>query len=81
MNLEQQIGSYATGKSWDEMLENGEIRQPYQALMRAMGQLPIDELLKKELYASELFMNQGITFTVYSDNAGIERIFPFDIIH
>ncbi len=25
-------------------------------------------------------MNQGITFTVYSDNAGIERIFPFDII-
>ncbi len=25
-------------------------------------------------------MNQGITFTVYADNAGIERIFPFDII-
>ncbi|MDW8850699.1 circularly permuted type 2 ATP-grasp protein [Flavobacterium sp. MMLR14_040] len=26
-------------------------------------------------------MNQGITFTVYSDDAnGIERIFPFDII-
>ncbi len=25
-------------------------------------------------------MNQGITFTVYSDNKGIERIFPFDII-
>ena len=25
-------------------------------------------------------MNQGITFTVYNDDAGIERIFPFDII-
>jgi uncharacterized circularly permuted ATP-grasp superfamily protein len=26
-------------------------------------------------------MNQGITFTVYSDEEqGIERIFPFDII-
>ena len=25
-------------------------------------------------------MNQGITFTVYSDDEGIERIFPFDII-
>jgi uncharacterized circularly permuted ATP-grasp superfamily protein len=25
-------------------------------------------------------MSQGITFTVYSDNEGIERIFPFDII-
>ena len=25
-------------------------------------------------------MSQGITFTVYSENEGIERIFPFDII-
>lgn len=25
-------------------------------------------------------MNQGITFTVYSDNKGIEHIFPFDVI-
>ena len=32
------------------------------------------------MQASELFMSQGITFTVYSDDAGIERIFPFDII-
>ena len=37
-------------------------------------------LQQKEKLASELFMNQGITFTVYNDNAGIERIFPFDII-
>ncbi len=80
MNLEQLIGSYTTGKSWDEMLEGKDIRAPYQALMTSMGQMPLDELLRKEQYASELFMNQGITFTVYSDNAGIERIFPFDII-
>ena len=80
MNLEQLIGSYTTGKSWDEMLESKVIRAPYQALMTSMGQMPLDELLRKEQYASELFMNQGITFTVYSDNAGIERIFPFDII-
>lgn len=62
------------------MLEGKVIRAPYQALMTSMGQMPLDELLRKEQYASELFMNQGITFTVYSDNAGIERIFPFDII-
>ena len=48
MNLEQLIGSYTTGKSWDEMLEGGEIRQPYQALMKAMGQMSVDELQKKE---------------------------------
>ena len=30
---------------------------------------------QKDRLAGELFLNQGITFTVYSDNAGIERIF------
>ena len=40
----------------------------------------MNSLHAKEKLAGELFMNQGITFTVYSDNAGIERIFPFDII-
>jgi uncharacterized circularly permuted ATP-grasp superfamily protein len=37
-------------------------------------------LLQKHKLAAELFMSQGITFTVYSENEGIERIFPFDII-
>ena len=45
-----------------------------------MSYLAVETLQQKDLLAGELFMNQGITFTVYSDNAGIERIFPFDII-
>ena len=27
-----------------------------------------------------LFRNQGITFTVYSDTRGVEKIFPFDLV-
>jgi len=42
--------------------------------------LSTEVLLQKDKQAGELFMNQGITFTVYSDDAGIEKIFPFDII-
>ncbi|MBK5271543.1 MAG: circularly permuted type 2 ATP-grasp protein, partial [Bacteroidia bacterium] len=42
--------------------------------------LPDGMLQQKDILASELFMTQGITFTVYADDAGIERIFPFDII-
>ena len=42
--------------------------------------IPLEALQQKDKLASELFMNQGITFTVYSDDAGIEKIFPFDII-
>jgi uncharacterized circularly permuted ATP-grasp superfamily protein len=65
---------------WDEMCDTGEIREHYQKVFSALQQLDVSTLQQKDLLASELFMNQGITFTVYSDNAGIERIFPFDII-
>ena len=46
----------------------------------ALRSAEVELLNQKDRLAGELFMNQGITFTVYSDNAGIERIFPFDII-
>jgi uncharacterized circularly permuted ATP-grasp superfamily protein len=67
---------------WDEMAQNteGAFRQHYAAVVQAMSQLPTTALHRKEELAKELFMNQGITFTVYFENEGIERIFPFDII-
>ncbi len=65
---------------WDEMCDAAQIRQQYAKVFEALQQLDTAALQQKDRIASELFMNQGITFTVYSDNAGIERIFPFDII-
>lgn len=66
---------------WDEMREaNGHFRPHYQSVVEGMGMLSAPELARKEQLARELFMNQGITFTVYFENEGIERIFPFDII-
>jgi uncharacterized circularly permuted ATP-grasp superfamily protein len=65
---------------WDEMSTGQNIRQQYQKLYEAICPSDTDTLFQKEQLANELFMNQGITFTVYSDNAGIERIFPFDIL-
>ncbi len=49
-------------------------------LYRHLQQVDLSAMQNKDKLAGELFMNQGITFTVYADNAGIERIFPFDII-
>lgn len=66
--------------SWDEMCDGTGIRQPYQQVFQALNQLSPATLADKDKLAGELFLNQGITFTVYSDNEGIERIFPFDII-
>ncbi len=65
---------------WDEMKNFESIRQQYHTIFDAVSKLKLDDLLQKDKLASELFMSQGITFTVYSDNEGIERIFPFDII-
>ncbi len=67
---------------WDEMATNteGACRQHYEGVVKALSQLPLTALTRKEELARELFMNQGITFTVYFENEGIERIFPFDII-
>jgi uncharacterized circularly permuted ATP-grasp superfamily protein len=56
------------------------IRAQYCKVAEALQQFDVTALHQKDRIASELFMNQGITFTVYSDNAGIERIFPFDVI-
>src|SRR5688572_4353351 len=70
---------YAAG-IWDEMSDQRQIREQYSKVIATLKQFNISELQQKDRLAGELFMNQGITFTVYSDNAGIERIFPFDII-
>jgi uncharacterized circularly permuted ATP-grasp superfamily protein len=66
--------------TWDEMRGEKSIREQYDKLFNTLQHLHTNALLDKDKLASELFMNQGITFTVYSDNAGIERIFPYDII-
>ena len=66
--------------TWDEMYAVEGIRSQYQKVFASLQQMGIPALQQKDRLASELFMNQGITFTVYSDNEGIERIFPFDII-
>ena len=66
--------------TWDEMCSDKSIRSQYSQVFEDISQLPDEVLQQKDKLAGELFMNQGITFTVYSDDAGIERIFPFDII-
>ena len=66
--------------TWDEMCQGDSIRRQYSRVFDEIKDLPTDLLQQKVQLAGDLFMNQGITFTVYSDDAGIEKIFPFDII-
>lgn len=81
MSLQALLNEYTCPSGiWDEMCDNGKIRSHYNKMVNSFGQLDIPALQQKDFLAGELFMNQGVTFTVYSDNKGIERIFPFDII-
>lgn len=81
MNSDNLLSQYNCAEGiWDEMCTQESIRQQYKNVFETLKHLHITDLQQKDKLAGELFMNQGITFTVYSDNAGIERIFPFDII-
>ena len=66
---------------WDEMFSSKGVRNSYRNVLHTLQNLSPENIEQKQKQASDFFMNQGITFTVYSDdNQGIERIFPFDII-
>jgi len=65
---------------WDEMMGSDGFRKEYQSIIHTIDSFSNADLEMKNKIAGELFMQQGITFTVYSDNKGIERIFPFDIL-
>jgi len=81
MSFASLLSEYSTHPNiWDEMCLKGEIRNHYKVFFETLSQISPDDLVKKDELAKKLFMSQGITFTVYSDGAGIEKIFPFDII-
>lgn len=74
------IDSTTNFSGWDEMFTFDGVRDRYAGVFERLEQLPVEVLNQKDRQAADFFMNQGITFTVYADNEGIERIFPFDII-
>lgn len=65
---------------FDEMMSEAFIRKHYQEFIRSFEKLDVSEMDQKSELAKKLFMTQGITFTVYNDGEGIEKIFPFDIV-
>ncbi|WP_069660903.1 circularly permuted type 2 ATP-grasp protein [Arcticibacter eurypsychrophilus] len=70
-----------TPNTWDEMFSSSsDIRAPYQKVIDYLSTESAESLTKKEELAKNLFMSQGITFTVYNSGEGVEKIFPFDII-
>ena len=75
------LDKYEPGDFFDEMFsEEGEVRPHYAALFERFQRLEQEEFDQRRIAVDAAFLRQGITFTVYSDEQGTERIFPFDLI-
>src|SRR5438094_10312535 len=55
-------------------------RPPYARLYEQLNRLGPAELQRRWALAMEMFRNHGITFAVYPDAQGTEKVFPFDVI-
>ena len=55
-------------------------RSHYQTLFRSLLELPAEQLKKSQQAADLSFLHQGITFTVYGNEQGTERVFPNDLL-
>ena len=55
-------------------------RQHYRALVSTLESFTLTEIGRRERLQKISLVDQGITFTVYGEKDGIERIFPFDFV-
>jgi len=76
-----QFSSYDTQGFYDEMFEpDGRPRPHARLLLETVESLSDGQLLRYKRAAELMLLQMGITFNVYGDTAGAERIFPFDLI-
>jgi uncharacterized circularly permuted ATP-grasp superfamily protein len=72
---------YEVGQFFDEMFgENGKPRASARTLLNNIENLPPGELLNLQRGAERALLQMGVTFNVYGETAGVEKIFPFDVV-
>lgn len=75
------LDRYDFGSGYDEMFVRPGVPRPHcQAMFDALAGFSPDQLEDARQRADLAFLNLGITFTVYNESEGLERIFPFDMV-
>jgi len=73
--------TYLLDEAHDEMFDGQGLPRPqYAALFERLLTLDPQEFKQRQTAADLAFLHQGITFTVYGQKDGTERIFPYDLI-
>ncbi len=71
----------ALAAPYNEMYESGSTpRSHYRILQDRLKEIGSDEIQRRQQAADLSFLQQGITFTVYGETSGTERIFPYDVL-
>lgn len=79
MGIEWQ--SYPFNGCFDELIDESHLPRPAaQALCTYLSSLTDNELKERKNAADVAILIMGITFTVYSEEGGIDRAWPLDII-
>jgi uncharacterized circularly permuted ATP-grasp superfamily protein len=72
---------YDPEEFYDELfIEKGQPRSHCISSIEHMNRLGIEQLKQHRLTAEIALFKLGVTFNVYNDDRGVEKIFPFDII-
>ena len=80
-NFSDLLRNYEINGAFDEMIDaDGNVRPHYEALAKHLLDLPPDEMRRRKQASDLSFLHQGITFTVYGRDEGIEKIFPHDLL-
>src|SRR5712691_1492098 len=75
------FSGYGLDHAYDEMFDASRRARPHcRALVEALLAASLPQLRQHQTEADKAFLTQGITFTVYGDEAGTERIFPYDLL-
>ncbi len=76
-----QFTQYDPGDFYDELfVAKGQPRPEAALLIERINSLTMPELQQRHQAAQNALFRLGVTFNVYSDSQGTERILPFDII-
>ncbi|MGD9934713.1 MAG: circularly permuted type 2 ATP-grasp protein [Dehalococcoidia bacterium] len=73
--------TYEWGAGYDELFEAPGVPRPKaRTLIEALARMSAADVEERKRRAELAMLNLGITFTVYSESSGVERIFPFDLV-
>lgn len=75
------LQQYQHDNFFDEMMAvEGAVRPHYRRFCSIFESVQAEEFENKRHSVDLAFLRQGVTFNVYGDSQGTERIFPFDLV-